>query len=59
MLFRSEPISSPSPVTGRKSKTAASDLEELPALESSQLWTLTQATPKEVEEKDWIRERGE
>ena len=54
-----EPISSPSPVTGRKSKTAASDLEELPALESSQLWTLTQATPKEVEEKDWIRERGE
>ncbi|ELR02797.1 hypothetical protein VC83_00804 [Pseudogymnoascus destructans] len=33
-----EPISAPSPATGRKSKTV--DLEELPALESSRLWSL-------------------
>ncbi|OBT51678.1 hypothetical protein VE04_08856 [Pseudogymnoascus sp. 24MN13] len=54
-----EPISAPSPATGRKSKTV--DLEGLPALESSQLWSLGRATvPKEDEMKkrrDWIRER--
>lgn len=54
-----EPISAPSPATGRKSKMV--DLEELPALESSQLWSLGRATaPKEDEMKkrrDWIRER--
>ena len=53
-----EPISSPAPATGRKSKTAgASDLEELPALESSQLWSLGRATLPKEEERDWIRER--
>lgn len=56
-----EPISAPSPATGRKSKTAgASDLEELPAQESSQLWSRARATsPKddEVKERDWLRER--
>ncbi|KFY93718.1 hypothetical protein V498_04297 [Pseudogymnoascus sp. VKM F-4517 (FW-2822)] len=56
-----EPISAPAPATGRKSTTAgASDLEELPALESSQLWSRARATsPKEdeVKERDWIRER--
>ncbi|OBT87548.1 hypothetical protein VE02_03747 [Pseudogymnoascus sp. 03VT05] len=54
-----EPISAPSPATGRKSKTA--DLGELPALESSQLWSLSRATvPKEdvlKKRRDWIRER--
>ncbi|KFY15457.1 hypothetical protein V492_01975 [Pseudogymnoascus sp. VKM F-4246] len=60
--FFDEPISTPSPATGRRSKTAggASSLEELPALESSQLWSVGRATSAkmaEVKERDWIRER--
>lgn len=57
--FFDESVSEP---TGRKSKTAggASDLEALPALESSRLWSLGMATlPKadEVKDRDWIRDR--
>ncbi|OBT67882.1 hypothetical protein VE03_02591 [Pseudogymnoascus sp. 23342-1-I1] len=56
-----EPISASLPATARKSKTAG-DLEELPALESSQLWSRSRAiSPKKEdavkEKRDWIRER--
>lgn len=51
-----EPISSPSPATGRKTKPAG-EVEVLPPLGSSQLWSLGRATmPKGSEERDWIRE---
>ncbi|KFX89606.1 hypothetical protein V490_06914 [Pseudogymnoascus sp. VKM F-3557] len=59
--FFDEPVSSPSPATGRKSKSAgASGSEDLPVLESSRLWSRAGAAlPKVdvVKERDWIRER--